>query len=349
MRDKWDELRGETTYGQLTIEKACENRQDKTKTEERPQEEQPQVGGEFRVRRLSDVATRPVRWWWYPYLPFGHLCSLEGDGGTGKSTLAALLGARMTRGEHPHTGAALMAPRTVLILSSEEAVEEMLSPKMDAYGADRDLVIVADIPRWDEKDQWRFIMGEFRPGLVIVDPLQEFFGGRTNPNMANQVREALTPLGDLMAEFDCIGLCIQHFGKSANERKSIHKALGSADIGARMRSILQVEEVGEGRYLLTHAKHNLGPAGEDIAYTLEPCQISEGVIVPQVVWVDPVEGRTDREAAKAVIRRTLRDGEKTTKEMRQVREEHGFSESTWERALRELGLTAMRGRYPQLE
>ena len=53
---------------------------------------------ELKIISMDEVAVEEVEWLWYPYIPYGKLTIIHGDGGEGKTTLilrlAALLSAR---------------------------------------------------------------------------------------------------------------------------------------------------------------------------------------------------------------------------------------------------------------
>ena len=50
------------------------------------------------VSLYSDVRSEPVKWLWYPYIPFGKVTIVQGDPGEGKSTFVINLAAMLTRG-----------------------------------------------------------------------------------------------------------------------------------------------------------------------------------------------------------------------------------------------------------
>lgn len=39
---------------------------------------------ELKIISMEDVAVEEVEWLWYPYIPFGKLTIVHGDGGEGK-------------------------------------------------------------------------------------------------------------------------------------------------------------------------------------------------------------------------------------------------------------------------
>ena len=55
-------------------------------------------GPRARVRTLSDIEPKPVKWAWKRRFPLGKLSLISGDPGTGKSFLTIEIAARMTTG-----------------------------------------------------------------------------------------------------------------------------------------------------------------------------------------------------------------------------------------------------------
>ena len=42
---------------------------------------------ELKIINMDEVPVEEVKWLWYPYIPFGKLTIVHGDGGEGKTTL----------------------------------------------------------------------------------------------------------------------------------------------------------------------------------------------------------------------------------------------------------------------
>jgi hypothetical protein len=113
---------------------------------------------------------------------------------------------------------------------------------------------------------------EHQPALVVIDPIQGYIGAKTNINQSNEVRPIMERIRSLAETYKCTVLCVRHFGKN-QEQKSIHRALGSVDFTAALRSVLQVE--GEmSPYTLTHAKANGCPKGRPLAYHIVSATVS---------------------------------------------------------------------------
>ena len=54
---------------------------------------------ELKIISMDEVAVEEVEWLWYPYIPYGKLTIIHGDGGEGKTTLILRLAALLSRGE----------------------------------------------------------------------------------------------------------------------------------------------------------------------------------------------------------------------------------------------------------
>ena len=54
---------------------------------------------ELKIISMDEVPVEEVEWLWYPYIPFGKLTIIHGDGGEVKTTLILQLAALLSRGE----------------------------------------------------------------------------------------------------------------------------------------------------------------------------------------------------------------------------------------------------------
>ena len=54
---------------------------------------------ELKIISMDEVPVEEVEWLWYPYIPYGKLTIIHGDGGEGKTTLILRLAALLSRGE----------------------------------------------------------------------------------------------------------------------------------------------------------------------------------------------------------------------------------------------------------
>ena len=106
--------------------------------------------------------------------------------------------------------------------------------------------------------------------LVIFDPLQAFIGARVDMFRANETRPELAKLFEMCDRNDCACIVIAHMSKSAGDKSPVNRALGSADIPAAMRSILQIIQNpdNECERIAVHVKCSNAPKGKSLAYTI---------------------------------------------------------------------------------
>src|SRR5262245_29197395 len=163
---------------------------------------------------LATVQPVAVDYLWKPYLPLGKLCSLEGDPGTGKSTLTATLEAYVTTGR-PFPGEAdtEREPRNVLFLQCEDDLADTFRPRLMAVGADVSRVYaLRSVVRLDDTGV-EHTLAEYQPALMVIDPIQGYIGAKTNINQSNEVRPIMERLRSLAETYKCTVLCVRHFGK----------------------------------------------------------------------------------------------------------------------------------------
>jgi hypothetical protein len=64
---------------------------------------------ELKLIKMSDIRPEPVEWLWEPYIPSGAISLVQGDGGTGKTTMTLAIAAALTRGEALPSGSTPIA------------------------------------------------------------------------------------------------------------------------------------------------------------------------------------------------------------------------------------------------
>ena len=105
--------------------------------------------------------------------------------------------------------------------------------------------------------------------MVIFDPIQAFMGAGVDMFRANETRPELAKLFEMCDRNDCSCAIISHMGK-AGDKSPVNRSLGSVDIPASMRSILEltINPDNEGECIMVHVKCSNAPKGQSIAYTI---------------------------------------------------------------------------------
>jgi hypothetical protein len=106
--------------------------------------------------------------------------------------------------------------------------------------------------------------------LVIVDPIQSYFGARVDLHRSNETRPLLDGLAKLAEKHDCAILLLRHISKQSGG-KAIHRGLGSIDLTGAVRSELLAGSLPDdpGSRALVHIKSNIGPCGPSIGYEID--------------------------------------------------------------------------------
>ena len=84
--------------------------------------------------RLSEIEATELHWLWPGRIPVG-LTLVAGDPGVGKSFFTADLAARVTRGAQCPVGGEIAPKGAVVILSGEDAVDQVIRPESTRPGS----------------------------------------------------------------------------------------------------------------------------------------------------------------------------------------------------------------------
>ena len=326
-------------------------------------------------RGAADIVPEKVEWLWSGRLARGKHTCIAGEPGTGKSQLSVAIVAAVTiGGEWPCGEGRSPVIGNVIILSAEDGAADTIVPRLMAADADLQRVeIVAAVGSADGKDRRAFnlqtdialleqkIVEIGDVVLVVVDPVSSYLG-KTDSHKNSEVRGVLEPLSDLAERTRVAILTITHFSKTGagNTTKALHRFIGSiAFTGAPRTAFAVIEDAdSEGRYLFLHAKNNLAPPPEGLAFRLEQTIVGDGIVASRVWWdPEPVtitasqalaaeaageDQRSAIEAAEEFLREVLVGGPVPQKELKADAEGAGLSWATVRRAKDRLGVIVRR-------
>lgn len=300
-----------------------------------------------------------TRWLWQQRIPLGAVSTIAGDGDRGKSTLALLLAAKVTKGEL--RGDLYGKPRSVLISTTEDTAADTLTPRLRAAGAD--LSKVAILRRTNsllfpqDADRLVTMIGQTNAGLLVLEPFLGHFGANDS-HKESDVRQAMNPLVEIAEEHKLAVVGLHHFNKgngSATQRLS-----GSSAWRNVARAVLICEEapesVTEGTHVLAVEKANLSEGKpKSIAYVIrkevvgqDDGDITAGVVqlraevdITAAGLLNPQKGRK-RDSAKDWLQGALELGPVPVSDLKQRGVGLGHSEMTIDRVRAELGVKATR-------
>jgi len=222
---------------------------------------------------MREVEVERIEWLWYPYIPFGKITVMQGDGGDGKTTTVLAIAAALTSGLIlPETDAPLI-PSNVIFQTAEDGLGDTIKPRLIQSGADCGRVLVIDESEKEltlSDSRIAEALKQTGAKLFILDPLQAYLGADVDMYRANEVRPVLKRLGHIAAQSGCAFVIVGHLNKGAN--KSQYRGLGSIDIQSAARSVLTFGRINGQPNMRAFAqgKSNLAPEGAAIAYELHP-------------------------------------------------------------------------------
>jgi hypothetical protein len=303
-----------------------------------------------RFDTMDNVTPRDVTFLWKPYLISGAVNLLEGDPGVGKTYLLCALAAAISSGG-PLPGRPRGDPANVLFMSAEDDPETTLVRRLMRMGADLSRI---SFPRQyfrleEEALSWiEAHIVEREAKLLILDPLLAYMQGGIDMNKANETRPFMSRLRELAQATGCTMIGLRHMTKADND-KAIFRGLGSVDISAAVRSIVQIGYHPErpDQRVMTHEKFNLSRRGPSLLYSL----VDGAGDVPIIRW----DGETDLTAselgraaappgrpndaitkARMFLRQFLASGPQDKKEVEAAAADVDIKETTLRRALEEL-------------
>jgi putative DNA primase/helicase len=184
--------------------------------------------------------------------------------------------------------------------------------------------------------------------------------GKTDSHKNAEVRGVLEPLSAMAERMRVAVLSVTHFSKSgaANTTKALHRFIGSiAFVGAPRMAFAVIEDADDkDRRLLLHAKNNLAPPPQGLAFGLQQTIVGEpgkGIVASRVHWErDPVTitanealaaesgnaGYRPSEEAESFLRELLADGPVPAKQVKADADDTGLSWTTVRRAKERLGI-----------
>ncbi len=298
---------------------------------------------------LADVEARPVDWLWEPFIPMRMLSMISGDPAAGKSFIALAVAADLSRGRL--RDGRIVDPASTLYLTCENPAAECVRPRFDSLGGDPALLTLLQGTRFavdGEEHRGTVSLGDIRTldaaivqthaRLVIVDPLQSYFGAHVDLHRSNETRPVLDGLAKLAEARGCAILLIRHLSKQSGG-KAIHRGLGSIDLSGAVRSEMLAGSLPDDpdTRALVHIKSNVGRIGHTLGYSIDGqgrfSWTGESAITAADLLAAPaIPG--DRKLAEASqwLAEQLRYGSREQKEIRQAAETAGISYATFRRA-----------------
>jgi putative DNA primase/helicase len=268
----------------------------------------------LRAVSFSQVKRERVDWLVPGLVPLGSVTVLAGVMGLGKSQWTCLVAAELSRGDLDGR------PGISLLATAEDSLEGTVRPRLEALGADLDLVQHVELA--DEHDmggltlpndleELEALIIEREARLVVIDPILAHLGEKVDSYKDQSVRRVLAPLSRLAAKHRCAVVTVLHPNK-ATHTDVLARISGSGAFPAAARSTLLFardpdDPDGEHglRRALAHVKCNVGPLRPTRLYEVQPVTLPATANDPEVATsrlvqldeISPHDGRSLLSAA----------------------------------------------------
>ena len=296
----------------------------------------------------SEVKAKPVKWIWYPYIPVGKITLLQGDPGDGKSTMMMNIISEISRGGILPDGTQIGHPHRAIYQCSEDGAKDTIKPRLESCGAKcmniafLDEEVHGGLTLDDERIREAII--EFRPWIIVIDPLQSYIESSSDLMMASKARRLMKRVSLWAAAYDCGVVLIGHLNKSEGS-KGLYRGLGSIDVAAAARSILHVEREGDLR-IVKQIKNNLAPAGDEIRFQItreNGFQWLENKKTRQDTTEPRMEApKSKHELTAEVLNELLSGGEVPASEIKELMKQYEIGEKTLQEVKSTLGIKSIR-------
>lgn len=215
---------------------------------------------------LKDAEEKPISWVIQNYIVQGELNILAADGGVGKSTVAISMAIGVASGcdtffQYASTlkpvldlSQPVRKPRNVLIYTGEDSVSKVLKRRAKEGGASDETlgrILCRDVEH-DDLSRYTFdspLVGkdieDYKPGLVIFDPVQEFVGDSVNMGSRNQMSTILNKLCRHGEKYGTAFLIVVHTNKRGQGASGRYRMADSSELWDRPRSVLIMGNTGE--------------------------------------------------------------------------------------------------------
>ena len=236
--------------------------------------------------RASTVSREAISYLWFPGIPRKMATILDGDPGVGKTGLACLIAAAVSRGwpmpgqDGRPTLRPAHGPAPVLMVAMEDNLGSVILPRLESLQADLERITFVNDCVGVEGEPRPFTLGDLpllaaymqqvHPALVYIDAIQAVLGPKLDINRANAVTAILGPLKRLAEQHDCAVLCSRHPAKQGQHvAKILYRGMGSQAFVGTVRSGLFVEEhpLDDTKSFLVHYKSNTGALGNTQIFT----------------------------------------------------------------------------------
>ena len=236
------------------------------------------TGPEPIMRSMRGIEPKLPDYIWKGRIARGEIATFSGDPGVAKSFLMFAIAADLTRGRVPITGERCK-PVRFLYASPENDPEHTIAARFQAMGVnvdnflllegERDANVDASVTLADVRSIEKAVI-KGKIDVLILDPLQSYFGEGADSHKATEVRPRMDALMKLAKRQNIGVVIIRHLAKAASGR-AIHRGMGSIDFSAAVRIEFMVGHRADNpndRAIIT-VKNNLGKYAPALSFSID--------------------------------------------------------------------------------
>ena len=313
---------------------------------------------------MSEVDPREVQWLWHNRIAAGRLSLIIGAPGAGKSFFSCDLASRISTGT-PLPDGSSCARGSVVLITQEDDPHDVIRPRLDAHHADTSRIHLLKGTRYvseaGKPTERMFTLADIEVlertigsiedcKLVVIDPIGDYLGGRTDAHRDNEVRSVLVPITRIAEKHGVAVLSIVHTRKGIASHAD-DLALGSRAFTGLARSVwhLRPDTEDEQRRLLVAGKNNLAAAQTGLAFTIQgegqrgaivweddPVEMTANQLIAQESGKD--SGTSVVDECVSWLRDKLAHGEMPAGEIKKQAAADGFKDRTFRRAKEKLSV-----------
>lgn len=231
------------------------------------------------IEYYSKLTSKPIKWLWYPYIPYGKITIIQGDPGEGKTSLALYIAMLLSQGKAFPLTDTPVEEQNVIYQNREDGASDTIKPRLERYGANCDricFILEKDKMLSLADGRLEIAIREANAKALILDPIQAYLGD-SDMLRANDIRPLMNNLCEVAEKTNCAIILIGHLNKK-DAGKDLYRSLGSIDIVAAARSVLMVkkpDEENEELRKMIQVKNNLAQRGKPMFFYLKNDTLTE--------------------------------------------------------------------------
>ena len=301
----------------------------------------------IRICTFAEIDAEEIRWLWKPYIAFGKITVIQGDPGTGKTTLALAIAALISQKRRMPTGGGKPTAGNVIFQSGEDSPKDTIKPRLMACKADCSKIAFMETDSGLDLKMFEEAVIGTEAKLVVIDPFQAFLTTNQDITSTKNMRPLLRELANVAERTGAAIVIIGHMNKN-DRAKGIYRGLGSIDITAAARSVLLIgkRKNNENVRFMAQIKNNLSAFGKTVSFTINKrggveflgeCDISEDELLSAAD-----DKKSKYQIAKDTITAMLVDGDAKSNAIFDACMKAGVSAPTMTYVKKQLGIKSVR-------